>query len=72
MQQLEQLLSEKLNLSAEQSQMAVTTVLGFLKERLPENLQGFVDSAAAGKDIDASMLDGLKDKLGGLGGMFGG
>ena len=55
-----------LGLSEEMSQQAIDTVLGYVKEKLPENMQGMVDSAAEGEMPD---VGGLLDKAKGL---FGG
>jgi len=66
MDELKAQLSEKLGLSEEMSQQAVDMVLGFVKDKLPEGLQGPVDSIMSGEMPDA---DGLLDKAKGL---FGG
>ena len=66
MDELKKQLSEKLGLSEDISQQAVDMVLGFVKGKLPENMQGLVDSAIKGEMPDT---DGLLDKAKGL---FGG
>ncbi|HEX8721745.1 MAG TPA: hypothetical protein VF736_14010 [Pyrinomonadaceae bacterium] len=75
---------ERTGISHEQAQTAVTTVLGFLKNRLPEPLAGQLDgllggaAGAAGGAVGAAggLAGGLAgtagDVLGGLGGMLGG
>jgi hypothetical protein len=64
---------EKTGISESQARTAVDTVVGFLKNRLPEPIAGHVDSVLGGA---AGAVGGLADKagdvLGGLGGMFGG
>lgn len=66
MDEIKKQLSEKLGLSEEISQQAVDMVLGFVKDKLPEGMQGIVDSAMNGEMPDT---DGLLDKAKGL---FGG
>ncbi|HEX8351767.1 MAG TPA: hypothetical protein VF611_02505 [Pyrinomonadaceae bacterium] len=68
---------ERTGISESQAQTAVTTVLGFLKNRLPEpiagQLDGFLGGAAGAAGGVAGGLAGTAgDVLGGLGGMFGG
>ena len=68
---------ERTGISHEQAQTAVTTVLGFLKNRLPEPLAGQLDGLLGGAAGAAGGLAGglggaAGDVLGGLGGMFGG
>ncbi len=70
MDELKTQLMEKLGLDEGMSQQAITLVLGFVKNKLPENLQGMVDSVAAGETPDVGdITDGLMDKAKGL---FGG
>lgn len=66
MDEIKKQLSEKLGLSEDISQQAVDMVLGFVKDKLPESMQGVVDSALKGEMPDT---DGLMDKAKGL---FGG
>ena len=68
---------ERTGISESQAQTAVTTVLGFLKTRLPEpiagQLDGFLGGAAGAAGGAAGGLAGQAgDLLGGIGGMFGG
>ena len=71
---------ERTGISESQAQTAVTTVLGFLKNRLPEpiagQLDGFLGGAAGAAGGVAGAAGGLAgsagDVLGGLGGMLGG
>jgi hypothetical protein len=64
---------ERTGISESQAQTAVTTVLGFLKNRLPEPIAGQLDGLLGGAAGAAGGLAGTAgDVLGGLGGMFGG
>ena len=66
MNDLVALVSEKTGLSEEMSQMAVETVLSYLKEQLPEPLAGQVDSLISGE----GGLEGGLGMLKGLGGLL--
>ncbi len=63
MDELVKLVSQKAGISQDQAKAAVTTVLGFLKERLPAPIAGQLDSVLSG--------DALNKGMQGLGGMFG-
>ena len=64
---------EKTGISESQARTAVDTVVGFLKNRLPEPLAGHVDSAlGAASGSIGTIADKAGDVLGGIGGMFGG
>ena len=64
---------EKTGISESQAQTAVTTVLGFLKNRLPEPIAGQLDGLVGGAGgAVGGIADRAGDVLGGLGGMFGG
>jgi nucleoid DNA-binding protein len=65
MDELVKLVSSKVGISEAQAKQAVDTVLGFLKEQLPEPIAKQVDAAIKGD------LSGLGDLAGGLGGLFG-
>lgn len=69
MDEIVKIVSEKTGLNAEMAKMAVTTVVGYLKGKLPEPLASQVDGILEGKtgteDIAGSVMKGL-------GGMFGG
>lgn len=65
MNEMIQRLIEKTGLSEEQASAAATTVLGFLKEKLPGPVASQIDSLMAGGG-------GIGEKLGGLGGSIGG
>ena len=64
---------ERTGISEAQAQTAVTTVLGFLKTRLPEPIAGQLDGLVGGAGgAVGGIADRAGDVLGGLGGMFGG
>jgi uncharacterized protein (DUF2267 family) len=65
MDELVKLVADKVGISEAQAQQAVETVLGFLKEKLPEPIAGQVEAVLEGD------LGGLADLAGGLGGLFG-
>ncbi len=59
---------DKTGMSPEHAQMAVTTVLGFLKERLPAPLASSLDSYLGGGDVSGSgdIAGKATEALGGL------
>ena len=71
---------ERTGISEAQAQTAVTTVLGFVKTRLPEPIAGQLDGLLGGAAGAAGGLAGAAgglagtagDVLGGIGGMLGG
>ena len=64
---------ERTGISEQQARGAVETVLGFLKNRLPEPLAGQLEGFVGGASGAAGGIAGAAgDVLGGLGGMFGG
>lgn len=66
MDELKQQLIDKLGLDEAVSQQAIDMVLAFMKDKLPENVQGLVDSVASGEMPDASgLLDQAKGLFGG-------
>lgn len=68
MEDLIKLVAEKTGISTEQATMAVETVAGFIKTKLPEGMQGTIDSMLKGGIAGDSgdLLGGLKDKMGGM------
>jgi len=70
MDELVKLVAGKVGISSEQAEKAVTTVLGFLKERLPEPIAGQLDKVVAGGATGAGGVD-LGAVEGALGGLFG-
>lgn len=73
MEELIKQVAERTGISEQQARGAVDTVLGFLKNRLPEPIAGQLDGLVGGA---GGAVGGLADKagdvLGGLGGMLGG
>lgn len=65
MDELVKLVADKAGITEAQAQQAVETVLGYVKENLPEPIAGQVEAALEGD------LSGLEDLVGGLGGLFG-
>jgi nucleoid DNA-binding protein len=66
MDELVKLVSEKVGLSEDQARQAVETVVGYLKENLPEPIAGQVDkvlSGAGGVDLEG-LASGLGSMLG--------
>jgi hypothetical protein len=55
---------QKTGLTREQAQSAVTHVLDYLKQRLPESVHPYVDQAATGKS-SRDMFSGLANTVGG-------
>ena len=62
------LIQEKTGISEQQAQMALETVIGFLKDKLPEPLAGQLDAVLGG---GSGSSDQLGSMLGALGGVFG-
>lgn len=67
MEEIVKLVSEKTGLSHDMSKVAVDTVVGFLKSKLPAPIAGQLDGLLAG---GAPSLGGAGDLVKGLGGMF--
>jgi len=73
MEELIKQVTERTGISEQQARGAVETVLGFLKNRLPEPIAGQLDGLVGGASGAAGGIAGAAgDVLGGLGGMFGG
>ena len=73
MEEIIKQVTERAGISEAQARTAVETVLGFLKNRLPEPIAGQLDGVVGGAAGAAGGLAGAAgDVLGGLGGMFGG
>ena len=76
MNELEQLLQEKVGLSQEQAQMAIQVVASHLESRVPAPLQGMLApllgvQAGGGQPADAGQSGGLGSLLGSVESMFG-
>ena len=65
MDELKKRLMEQVGLDEEGSQNAIEVVLGFIKEQLPENLQGMVDGLISGEGGGGNPLDAVKGLFGG-------
>jgi hypothetical protein len=63
MDELVKLVSQKTGISEEVARTAVETVIGYLKEKLPDPIAGQIDSVLSG--------GGLEDVVKGLGGLLG-
>jgi hypothetical protein len=73
MEEIIKQVTERAGISEAQARTAVETVVGFLRQRLPEPLAGQLDGLVGGATGAAGGLaGGAGDLLGGLGGMFGG
>jgi hypothetical protein len=73
MEELIKQVTERTGISEQQARGAVDTVLGFLKNRLPEPLAGQLDGLVGGASGAAGGIAGAAgDVLGGLGSMLGG
>lgn len=65
MEELKKRLMEQIEgLDSEKSEQAVKIVLGFIKEQIPENLQGMVDGMISGEGGDCNPLDAVKGFFG--------
>jgi len=69
MEELVKRITEKTGISEDQARTAITTVSGFLKEKLPAPLAGQVDNVLSGA---GGMSDKLGDVASKVGGIFGG
>lgn len=69
MQAIVDFVVEKTGLAPEQAESAVNAVLGFVRERLPEPMQGMLNSVLGGESGEGG---GGGDLLSSIGGMFGG
>lgn len=76
MDKLIALVSEKTGIEPDKAKTAVTTVLGFLKDRVPAPLASQIDNVinkdAAEEGEDSGEGGGLGDAAKKLGGLFGG
>lgn len=70
MDQLIDLVAAKTGIERDRAEQAVTVVIGFIKQRLPESLHGPLDSALSG-DGAGGALGSVDGAMGALGGLFG-
>lgn len=68
MNEIIQRLIEKTGLPEDKAMVAVETVVGFLKEKLPSSVGSQIDGLISG---ESDMMDKLGGMAAGLGGMFG-
>ena len=66
MDELIKRVTEKAGISEEQARTAVTTVTGFLKEKLPAPIAGQIDNLMSGAGGITDTLGGVAAKVGGL------
>ena len=71
MEELVQLVSQKTGLSAEHARTAVTTVVGYLKTKLPAPIAAQVDGVLSGGGGLGNMMGQAGDIAKGIGDMFG-
>lgn len=69
MDELIKLVQQKVGISEDQARMAVTTVVGFVKEKLPEPIASQVDGLIAGGT--AGPMGQVEGLMGSMGGLFG-
>jgi uncharacterized protein (DUF2267 family) len=69
MDEIIKLVQEKVGLSEDQAKMAVSTVLGFVKERLPEPIAAQFETLLS-SDTSA-LMDQAQSVMGMLGGLMG-
>jgi hypothetical protein len=65
MDELIKMVQDKTGISADQARTAVDTVLGFVKDRLPEPLAGQIEGLLGGSGAGGAGSDAL-NKLGGM------
>ena len=68
MEQLIAMVAEKAGIDKEHAKSAVTTVMGFLKQKLPAGMAGQLDKLAGegGEEGGGDAMDTIKKGLGGL------
>lgn len=66
MDELVKQVAAKTGISEDQARTAVSTVMGFLKDRLPAPIAGQLDNLAAGGGEAAGGLDDIASKVGGI------
>lgn len=66
MDELIKQVSERTGISQDQARTAVDTVLGFLKNKLPEPLAGQIDNVIGGGEAESGGLGDIAAKVGGF------
>lgn len=64
--ELVKVIVEKAGLSEKKAEVVVEIMADFLKEKLPAPLNGYVDTALSGGNLDMSALGNITSGLGGL------
>jgi hypothetical protein len=72
MEELIRQITERTGISEEQAQQAVSMVVGFAKDKLPEPIASQLEGFLGASGGDASGILGQVQQLGNLGGLFGG
>ncbi|HEX6533394.1 MAG TPA: hypothetical protein VF041_02285 [Gemmatimonadaceae bacterium] len=67
MDEIIQLVSQKVGIPADKAQLAVSTVIGYLKDKLPSPIAAQLDGVVKG----GASSSGLADMAKNVGGMFG-
>ena len=62
--ELVKLVSSKTGLNEELATLAVDTVIGFLKQKLPPELSGQLDSLLSGQESSSGIIDAVKGLFG--------
>ena len=62
--ELVKLVSSKTGLNEEMATLAVDTVIGFIKQKLPPELSGQLDSLLSGQESPSGILDAVKGLFG--------
>ena len=71
MDEIINLVADKTGISKDKAQTAVSTVLGYLKQRLPSPVAGQIDSFLSSGGSAAGGTGGLADAARNVGNMFG-
>lgn len=58
--------TEKAGISPDQAKTAITTVLGFLKDKLPAPIAGQIENVIGGGSASAAGAGDVASKIGGL------
>ena len=66
MDELIKKVTEKTGISEEQAKTAVSTVLGFLKDKLPAPIAGQIENVIGGGGSSAGGIGDIASKVGGL------
>lgn len=66
MEELVKQVASRTGISEEQAQTAVTTVLGFLKDKLPAPIAGQIDKVVSGGAGGGGGIGDLASKVGGV------